>query len=826
MSGTGGRSGVVVPAQLSFLAIYNPSLGNTDETVHEQVVFYSSKASRARRRQKSNQGGSKHESHEETNEKLRQIGLAQGMVEFARSFSDGQAVDNVETEKSRIVMHELEHGWWILASIDLTRLPSSSTSQRNENAPTATADYSAREVCPSALLLQHLKRAHAIFLLHHASSLGALFARGDRAQFCNTLDRFWSRFAFNWDVLLHGNPAVDIFGGLKLGAGGELGIGVGEEEWGSGEREVLEGFVGRTEGLVDLVVSRFGEPPPEAKDVPQSSIKKAGSVSTLKSAQWEGQGSSPGPSDGVTFSGVGAIARTSLRDISNWMEWVYIHGDNAYGVQDNPSSTSRRKRRKVRQAPADDIANIDESERNTVRASASQNRPTQDRSQSQISQQSKHPDGIPRSLISPAVTVDDRGTKEKNLPTSSDQDADETTSWTETSLKYLTLGYGSVWGGSSTKPPINRRVSDLRQSTDDVMSDGGPPADTPMQHVDPKAEYDVNEEDDFVQKRAKSIGHFVIGLKGDVENEGNTDDEGEAPGDSDRGNRILLRTLHVLMTNPDQLNNDNEASVSDSKGSTDGQNSYSTPRSSANPPSNPFRNLRVVVYLYQPFIFTFLFELRADCLAFSLFYRSLHHQLGPLQQPLLRSTSPVKVAERLADASIPRSTASSTNSQPIYDLVYDPSNRTIHTSMPNIPEPGTAAAEGLDPSLHPWTRIEALNVHTQILNTYISTRQHANELERTCKTSRGWWVVWMRLPPPISSAANEQDDSRTIAYREAFLIRKASDLVSPAAKKSSGRFGRDVSGSGGAAGWGPGKLAEGIGVDTKRYIEGLLSLNR
>lgn len=34
---------------------------------------------------------------------------------MSRSFSNGEAVDSVETEKSRIVMHELEVGWWILA---------------------------------------------------------------------------------------------------------------------------------------------------------------------------------------------------------------------------------------------------------------------------------------------------------------------------------------------------------------------------------------------------------------------------------------------------------------------------------------------------------------------------------------------------------------------------------------------------------------------------------------------------------------------------------------------------------------------------------------
>lgn len=103
----------VIPAQLGFFAIYNPSLGTTDDTFENQVVYYSSQAERNRSR--------KHGApnadilREENNEQLRQIGLAQGMVEFGRSFSDGKSVDTIETEKSRIVLHELELGWWVIA---------------------------------------------------------------------------------------------------------------------------------------------------------------------------------------------------------------------------------------------------------------------------------------------------------------------------------------------------------------------------------------------------------------------------------------------------------------------------------------------------------------------------------------------------------------------------------------------------------------------------------------------------------------------------------------------------------------------------------------
>lgn len=106
----------VVPAQLSFLAIYSPSLGSSDETLHEQIVFYYSKAARTRSKTRSHAGPQAEQKlRDDKNEKLRQVGLAQGMVGFARSFSSGEAVDSVETHKSRIVLHELEQGWWILA---------------------------------------------------------------------------------------------------------------------------------------------------------------------------------------------------------------------------------------------------------------------------------------------------------------------------------------------------------------------------------------------------------------------------------------------------------------------------------------------------------------------------------------------------------------------------------------------------------------------------------------------------------------------------------------------------------------------------------------
>jgi hypothetical protein len=108
----------VVPAQLGFLAIYNPSLGTTDDTLENQIVYYSSPESQGDRSLQKGISDAKtiqDAIREQNNERLRQIGLAQGMVEFGRSFSEGKSVDTIETEKSRIILHELEAGWWILA---------------------------------------------------------------------------------------------------------------------------------------------------------------------------------------------------------------------------------------------------------------------------------------------------------------------------------------------------------------------------------------------------------------------------------------------------------------------------------------------------------------------------------------------------------------------------------------------------------------------------------------------------------------------------------------------------------------------------------------
>lgn len=356
-------------------------------------------------------------------------------------------------------------------------------------------------------------------------------------------------------MLLHGNPAVDVFNGLKLAAGGELGIGVGEEEWGSGEREVLEGFIDRTDGLVDLVVARFGEPPqePDSGSVapPPTGLKE--SIKGQNIEPWTCDRNHPAPQDGIIFSGAGSISRGSLKSISSWMEWFYRYGDDTYGIRDNPNSVPRRKR-KTQGTRNTTISVFDSLEHGRAPGSG-RIAPGAD----------VYPSGIPPPIVTATESSLVKATAAAESLTKTESKnglLDESSFGSENVMKYLTLGlYGSSWGFSAKRYPFSQRVTGLRDDNDLADRDGcklagnsqiqddGPP----MQELDPEPETIFVEEDLMAQRLEKSIGRFVIGLRGDLENETATDDENEMidPG-TERdicpdglNRRIMLRILHV-----------------------------------------------------------------------------------------------------------------------------------------------------------------------------------------------------------------------------------------------------------------------------------------
>lgn len=80
----------------------------------------------------------------------------------------------------------------------------------------------------------------------------------------------------------------------------------------------------------------------------------------------------------------------------------------------------------------------------------------------------------------------------------------------------------------------------------------------------------------------------------------------------------------------------------------------------------------------------------------------------------------------------------------------------------------------------------------------------------------------MRLPPNGSEPPDLGEEGQDVTYKEAVLARKASDYAASAGRISSLRIPSGTSSTSGT----PGRLAEGIGVDARKHIESLLSLNR
>lgn len=81
----------VLPAQLAFLTIYNPAFGDSDETAYEQIFFHYSddEAEKNRRTWSQTNDGTQDDAsarsqEDQRNDQLRQVGLARGMVEFAK----------------------------------------------------------------------------------------------------------------------------------------------------------------------------------------------------------------------------------------------------------------------------------------------------------------------------------------------------------------------------------------------------------------------------------------------------------------------------------------------------------------------------------------------------------------------------------------------------------------------------------------------------------------------------------------------------------------------------------------------------------------------
>ncbi|KAI5857095.1 hypothetical protein BZA05DRAFT_428672 [Tricharina praecox] len=653
----------VTPASLSSLAIYNPSLGSTDSTLHNQLIFYTSRRGNAAI---------------STNDKLRQIGLAQGIAEFARGFSSTDNCTSVETQRSRVVTLELEDGWWIHAAIDLTCL-------HNPTVQPPTQEWSSREVAPTQLLVAQIKRAYSQYrFLYGRFQMG--WEKLERAAFCKRVEKFWLRWAWvRWEVVLHGSPVIDMLAEKTVNmAGGRL----GKEEIGRQEKEFMEGWIRKesAHGLVDMVVSRFGEREVEAAPEDASPTRtKSGSPFWFWNPHRRSDSSSTKdpnkntedlppvlmPSDGCVFKGIGAV---EVNDVASYLSELYEKAEETYVVTGNGV---RRKRRRKR--PRDNSRLGVSSGESSPRRSTSTIRHAREDGPKPTNSglgrnEPESPEVQPSSPISPdaALEAATPSSPPDAPPPADDPPPLQPAACDDSSLRFrnlsaangkilnlLTFGWSSrVQSGSTSAPSEAGDGGD----TDSVFGDASAPATS------------------TTESEKKRRGAFLIGFQGDLELEDIDDDHEDSSG------RITSRTVWLPRTPP-----------SDSE-------------EAENAVPHPLSEFKLVVYTNKPFIFAFLFAPHSRILSSPSFYRSLHHQLTPLLSSLPVSSAATKAP---------------------YNLLL--TQGSVYTNLPPIPDP-----------LHElpgWSRADALHVHTVIL----SMLQERGDRERSVRSVRGWWINWCKF---------------------------------------------------------------------------------
>ncbi len=610
--------------------------------------------------------------------------------------------------------------------------------------------------------------------------------------------------------------------------------------------------------------------------------------------KWLGTGAGLGAEDGAIFLGVGALSRPALRTLTYWMDDVYTWGQDAYGLTDNPSDSpssrhSGKRRKKVLSPRMGSISEQQPKSPQPTEASTPPSLPPPPLlPPPPVTQLARRPKPVspgPPELASasppPPDGADGGVGMDKYMP--------------YIKLGYGTYwGLGGAGGHSGDVSSEDQPNGSASASSGGSRGKGGAKKPRFRNTSKTSGQFLIGlvDEDDKTPTpepapegtsgRESDIAVVDSGVAGSKPGDGQPPAPSKAAPSAVRTVIVEVSVENTAKSRRSSQNTirDSAASHENSKAESDGgeKGRNEEPRT---------ERLRVVIFAQRPFLYTFLFRPTALDSAVSepvgmpdkVIQTLLSRQLSVLHKPLLMSTAyrPDKPGVAGASAAMLNATISADSplssssslalppsaSSAIFDLIWDPNMLTISSTIPNIPDPSyaaTATAETSsskpsrkrgskkDAAKHhellrqqqqqqqqqpppPWSRVEALNTHMQILNLYAATRSNGAELERMCKTSRGWWIVWNRIVERSSvsggrgqtglsyekdhdsSADNDDDDDDDDSYqrpssdcgsddtatavslseytvsKEIILIRKASD------RSDSGGGSSSISGS-------------------------------
>lgn len=155
---------------MSYFCVYNPSLGTSEESTKDQILYYTAKKAVP------------------ADVKMKQVGLAQALVNFSSyvcvfldereskaiddniysAFSPSQPAQNVHSQKHRLVFYQPEPGFWMHMCVELGVLRKQvRDSKGREKLVTEYLDAQLNDRALEAILKVGYEQFKVNYIIHH-----------------------------------------------------------------------------------------------------------------------------------------------------------------------------------------------------------------------------------------------------------------------------------------------------------------------------------------------------------------------------------------------------------------------------------------------------------------------------------------------------------------------------------------------------------------------------------------------------------------------------------------------------------------------------------
>ncbi|KAE8284419.1 Vacuolar fusion protein CCZ1-like protein [Larimichthys crocea] len=175
------------PSLLSFF-IYNPTFGPREGEEEKKILFY-------------------HPSDVEKNEKIRNVGLCEAIVQFTRTFCPTKPAKSLHTQKNRQFFFEAEDNFWIVMVVRNPMIE-----KPNKDGKPPTIEYQEEEILDTVYGAV-VRQCYSMYKLFNGT-FGRAMEAGGVELLIQKLEKFFYRYLQT--LHLQSCDLLDVFGGISF----------------------------------------------------------------------------------------------------------------------------------------------------------------------------------------------------------------------------------------------------------------------------------------------------------------------------------------------------------------------------------------------------------------------------------------------------------------------------------------------------------------------------------------------------------------------------------------------------------------------------------